>query len=135
AKIELLGWRAIGLRCPDHEVDLRNGAQPYPVSLIQMPNGTGKTTTLNLLRATLSGSAEQLSKSEISGLRRRGDSGKKGEFVVRLNVDSHLMTLELKLDFESGSVKYRTSVGSGVKEGFFPPKTIARFLTPAFVEL
>ena len=42
---------------PDFKIDLMNGKEPAKVSLIQMPNGTGKTTTLDMLKAALDGSA------------------------------------------------------------------------------
>ena len=65
-RIEIAGWRGEGLRCPDIAVDLvRDGRIPQ-VSLVQMPNGTGKTTTLELLNATLNGGR--------SGLAARKDS-------------------------------------------------------------
>ena len=48
--LRILGWKAKGLRCPDHEIELLGGRDRlFGVSLIQMPNGTGKTTTLELL--------------------------------------------------------------------------------------
>ena len=57
ATMRILGWKAEGLRCPDHDIDFSADTNEInPVTLIQMPNGTGKTTTLNLLRAALSGS-------------------------------------------------------------------------------
>ena len=51
--IKLIGWSCRGFRSPDHEVELLNEkGSPYHVSLIQMPNGTGKTTTIiNLINA------------------------------------------------------------------------------------
>jgi ABC-type branched-subunit amino acid transport system ATPase component len=48
-KIELFGWSSRGLRCPDVDVELTLHGKVAPVSLIQMPNGTGKTTTLDCL--------------------------------------------------------------------------------------
>ena len=52
--IRLLGWSAQGFRCPDHKVSLqRSERTPYTVSLLQMPNGTGKTTTLELYMALM----------------------------------------------------------------------------------
>ena len=43
--LRILGWTAEGLRCPDHEVNCCDAdGNPFAVSLIQMPNGTGKTT-------------------------------------------------------------------------------------------
>jgi DNA sulfur modification protein DndD len=88
----LLGWSASGLRCPDHEVNLclpDNHFLPYPVTLVQMPNGTGKTTTLTMLRAALSGSAKEWNSEKIRALRRSGDSATFGQFVVKIAVNNN----------------------------------------------
>ena len=69
-KIELLGWSSVGLRCPDVEIQLTMHGKVAPVSLIQMPNGTGKTTTLDMLMATLNGVAEKWTPEKV---RRRYD--------------------------------------------------------------
>src|SRR5215213_9465405 len=54
--VRIAGWEAKGLRCPDHRVSFENSVGgTHRISLLQMPNGTGKTTTLKLLRAALSG--------------------------------------------------------------------------------
>ncbi len=54
-KIEIIGWKTKGLRCPDMDINLLFGVNQAHVSLIQMPNGTAKTTTLSLIRAAMSG--------------------------------------------------------------------------------
>ena len=42
-KLSIAGWETENLRCPDMEVNLVNSSGNIPpVSLIQMPNGTGK---------------------------------------------------------------------------------------------
>ena len=46
--IEIKGWKSEGLRCPD--VDFNLDKNKRLITLIQMPNGTGKTTTLKLLK-------------------------------------------------------------------------------------
>jgi len=64
--IKILEWQAKGFRCPDHKIDLRASEdKTYAISLIQMPNGTGKTTTLNLIQASLSGSAKYWSSEKV----------------------------------------------------------------------
>ena len=88
--LRILGWEAEGLRCPDHEVDCRdNQGRPFGVSLIQMPNGTGKTTTLSLLRAALSGAAENGSwiQKQVRDLQKRDDTDTGGLFELRLAVN------------------------------------------------
>ena len=67
AIMRILGWKAHGLRCPDHEIDCTDtDNNVHSVTLIQMPNGTGKTTTLALLRAALSGAAVAVSYTHLT---------------------------------------------------------------------
>ncbi|HAG80007.1 MAG TPA: hypothetical protein DCL61_02295 [Cyanobacteria bacterium UBA12227] len=133
----LLGWSASGLRCPDHEVHLSppNSIQPYPVTLVQMPNGTGKTTTLNMLRATLSGAARQWSSEKIREFRRSSNSSQIGKFIIKLAVNGNRLTFELELDFKKGRSMYRTSYGTGIQDGFCPPAQLRKFLNLDFVNL
>lgn len=136
--ISLQGWASEGLRCPDVQIDLegRNGA-PAKVALIQMPNGTGKTTTLEMLRATLTGRATEWSPDQIISYRRAGDSNEYGSFRVTLLVDGRPLTVELILNFEEGAVRYRTtSPGSGgVVQRWAPPPALRKFLTREFLDL
>jgi ABC-type branched-subunit amino acid transport system ATPase component len=70
AQVRLLGWKASGLRCPDHEISrVRADGTPHHVSLIQMPNGTGKTTVHELIRAALSGPEAWTDVTESRSLR------------------------------------------------------------------
>ncbi|MBE9226201.1 AAA family ATPase [Phormidium sp. LEGE 05292] len=133
----LLGWSASGLRCPDHEVSLYESdiSKTYPVTLIQMPNGTGKTTTLNMLRATLSGSAKNWKPDEVRELRRTGSYDKSGQFIVRLAIDNEPLTFELNFDFKEGKAFYRTSSYIGIEDGFSPRLRLRKFFTPEFVKL
>lgn len=137
-RISLAGWASKGLRCPDVEIDLtgRNGT-PARVALVQMPNGTGKTTTLELLRATLTGSAAEWAPATVRELRRPGESNDTGQFRVTLLVDGKPLTFELLLDFEAGSTSYRTTLPSsgGVVPRWDPPAAMLQFLTPAFLGL
>lgn len=133
-ELSLLGWSATGLRCPDHTIDLRKSdTKPYRVSLVQMPNGTGKTTTLRMLRAALSG--VDWEPEQIRQMRASSDSASKGQFVVRLAVNDRPLTFELNLNFDTGEARYRTTQGAGVQDGFRPPSGLAPFLSPRFVEL
>lgn len=137
-QIKLLGWASSGLRCPDIEINLTGTkGGPAAVALIQMPNGTGKTTTLELLRVALTGDAAQLSPIEIMELRRPNTHNANGSFRVTLLADDRPVTFELLFDFESGNLSIRTSAsaGGGVKNGWHPPFALRQFLTPAFLDL
>ena len=134
--LRILGWKAEGLRCPDHEVDCRDShGQPFGVSLIQMPNGTGKTTTLSLLRAALSGAAEngRWSQKQVRDLRKRDDTNTGSLFELRLAVNEKPLTIIMEFDFQSGRVNYKTTWGTGQADGFEPPLELRRFMKDDFV--
>ena len=79
--IKILEWKASGFRCPDHKINLQKSENtPYGISLIQMPNGTGKTTTLNLIQAGLSGSASHWSKEKVTEFRKRDNQSSSAIF-------------------------------------------------------
>jgi DNA sulfur modification protein DndD len=137
AVMQILGWKATGLRCPDHEIDFRKPeGNLHSVSLIQMPNGTGKTTTLKLLRAALSGSATDGSWDgrEVRELRKLGAGLNHGTFEVRLLLNEQRVTIIMDFDFENSRVQYKTTHGSGQKNGFEPPFEFRRFMTENFVK-
>jgi predicted nucleic acid-binding Zn-ribbon protein len=137
AIMQILGWTATGLRCPDHHVDFRSKTGGlYGTSLVQMPNGTGKTTTIDLLRATLSGSANDGSwdRDMVRGLQKREGRPSHGSFEVRLQLNEQLVTIILNLDFENGRASYKTTHGKGQSDGFHPPRDFQRFLTETFVK-
>jgi septal ring factor EnvC (AmiA/AmiB activator) len=101
-----------------------------------MPNGTGKTTTIDLLRATLSGSATNGSwdRDMVRGLQKREGRPSHGSFEVRLQLNEQLVTIILNLDFKNGRASYKTTHGKGQSDGFHPPRDFQRFLTETFVK-
>lgn len=136
AEARILGWKAEGLRCPDHEIACCDESdRPYPVTLIQMPNGTGKTTTLTLLRAALSGSAatEHWDASTVQEYRKREPASSSGTFDVRLLLNERRITVRMLFDFDAGRVGYKTTRGHGQVSGFEPPADFSQFLNPSFV--
>jgi predicted ATP-binding protein involved in virulence len=134
--MRILGWKAEGLRCPDHEISCADSeGRPSQIVLIQMPNGTGKTTTLDLLRATLSGSARD-GKWEVARVKeyqKKGALNSDGVFEVRLLLNDKRVTIIMYFDFESGRIHYKTTRGSGQEDGFDPPNEFKRFLHDNFV--
>jgi DNA sulfur modification protein DndD len=136
--VRVLGWRARGLRCPDYRVSFSRNAdnETYPVSFLQMPNGVGKTTTLKLLRAALSGTGpgqEDWTADAIRQMRKNART-RTGEFEVSLLVDRRRLTFTLKFDFEGEAFRQTTTAPTGgQKPGFAPPRELRRFLNPDFV--
>ncbi len=136
-RIELIGWSSQGLRCPDIDINLINGTNPAHVTLIQMPNGTGKTTTLKMIRAAMNGEAKRWTSTEIQNLRRPGENNSEGKFILNLRIDGRPLTFELTLNFDDCQVHYRTtSPGSGgITPDWNPPPNVRRFLDDRFVKL
>ncbi len=135
-QLKLLGWEATGLRCPDHVIDFSRGKNGvYPISLVQMPNGTGKTTALHLLRAALSGAAAEWTPAQVRELRKKDGGNDVGCFTLRLMHDDRRITIAITLDFDDGKARYGTTVASGLKQGFHPPQQLKPFLRPEFVKL
>jgi DNA sulfur modification protein DndD len=136
-KITLLGWESVGLRCPDMAIDLTLSGKVPKVSLVQMPNGTGKTTTLELIKAALNGAARDWSSAEVIRLKRAGASNDSGKFILRLLADSEPLTFELSFDFLEEKVSYRTTFkgAGGIKDDWVPPPDVRRFLNDRFVQL
>ena len=136
--IRIAGWESRGLRCPDHRISLEmnSGGETYPVSLIQMPNGTGKTTTLRLLRAALSGARGDagFGREDVTALRKQERGREKGSFQVRLVVDDRTVTITLEFDFGRGDVKCFTTLQSGMKTGFHPPRASEALLSAEVVD-
>ncbi|MFC1661551.1 ATP-binding protein, partial [Gemmatimonadota bacterium] len=119
-RLEILGWKSTGLRSPDFEIDLTvDGSRVHRVSLIQMPNGTGKTTTLRCLRAALTGEARDWSPEDVKELGRRDVHS--GYFKLQLRADGRPITFNVEFDFVEGSVTYSTTFGRGMQSDYLPP--------------
>lgn len=135
-EVKLLGWKAEGLRCPDCDISFeREGGGVHPLVLLQMPNGTGKTTTLHLLRATLSGDTVWgTDPYEVKRFRKDEDQSS-GTFQVRLLHNHRRLTITLSFDFDSSEVRYETTLPSGIEAGFHPPRDLRQFFRSDFVRL
>lgn len=135
-ELRVLGWRYENLRGGLRDVNIDLESSPGRWALIQMPNGTGKTTTMSLFRATFSG--ESLSPDFIRDLR-AADDVDTGLFEVRLSIDDKPFRIQLRLNFKDASYQYwtaRSEVRSGgLEEGLLLPVDLKRLLTPDFTRL
>ena len=143
--LRILGWKSKGLRCAN--VSLKFNPENR-VDFIQMNNGVGKTTTLNLIRAALTGEKhisliDEKSKGKndldlVHELLKKGMS--EGKFILDtiINDDkytfivniSRCQTLEDSITFDTSS----TELG-GENSGWTPPQNARPFLTKDFIQL
>lgn len=121
-KIRVLGWKYENIRRMGNlTVDLtRENDGVYANSLIMMPNGTGKTTTLYLIRAILSGSAMEWKEREVRSYRPAMDDVDEGRFILKMAFNDDIYYYILHLNYEEGTVWYETSsamMAGGYEEG------------------
>ena len=90
---------------------------PHHVSMIQMANGTGKTTTLELIRALLSQSGKNFSPDEIADLKPKKLDADFGRVDLTVSFDEDKYTLTLELDYQTGEHKYYTTSAAGKHGG------------------
>lgn len=142
ASLRILWWESEGLRVPDFRVDLQSSesGQVTRVTLIQAPNGTVKTTTLNLLRAALSGEALGWGQETIAQFSRKnhltGELSKpEGHFIVSCLCSGLRYTFALRFDFTNNTCHYETTTPQGLIKEFKPAPALRPFLEPGFVRL
>ncbi|ODR83294.1 hypothetical protein BG842_14075 [Haladaptatus sp. W1] len=122
----------------DLKLDLtRSNGDPHHISLVQMPNGTGKTTTMGLIRTLLLGN--ELTEEEVRSYQPNDFDAIQGSFEVDFESPDDIFTLRLELDYEIGDYSYRhikpQEVGGGDTPGHFIPNELENVLTEDFVDL
>lgn len=133
--LRVSGWRYENVRGGIRDIVVSLDENPR-WTLVQMPNGTGKTTTMTLMRAVLTGA--DLTPEEVTALRADDDT-EQGLFELRLSIDDKPYRIELELDFVARRAVYwttRASIQSGGREqGWNLPSLLRKLLTPEFTKL
>lgn len=134
-ELRVVGWRYENIRGGIRDVSIAPDEGPR-WTLVQMPNGTGKTTTMTLMRAALTGA--DFTPDEVTALR-ADDETEHGLFELRLVIDGKPYRVELHLDFVGRRASYTTTraqlQGGGSEEGWQLPPLLRRLLTPEFTKL
>ncbi|MCL6597496.1 MAG: AAA family ATPase [Alicyclobacillus macrosporangiidus] len=135
--VRIRGWSYRNIRgVYDLDVSLlRDNSSPYPCTLIMMPNGTGKTTTMTLLRAVFTGEATKWSQEQVREFKPTGRNVTDGEFKATLTIDGNVYVVVIQLNYEYGTANYRTSrINSGYEYGHLLPLYARNVFTKRFVE-
>lgn len=145
-KVSIKSWETENLRCPDMKVDLMLDGKLPRVSLIQMPNGTAKSTLLELMQICLSGS--ELKPEQVKDFKDPTGNPLKGffELVLSLHDKSKKGDISMKLffDFQRNSYRYQTNnsdfkdeddISSGVDNVYNPPNELRPYLQKQIIEL
>lgn len=128
--IKILGWSYENIRrFKKLDIDLSQETLSLPhVSLVMMRNGTGKTTTIHLIRAILSGTAKNWSSEQVREFRPKGKDVDYGKFVLRIKFNQDVYFYTLLLDYENGKASYQTSrvsnTSGGLEDGRILPTAL-----------
>lgn len=136
-KVKILGWSYRGIRGVNNlDIDLyKDNKLPYQTTLIMMPNGTGKTTTISLLRAIFDGSAISWNSDKVKEFRPPFHVAE-GSFTTRMLLDDVSYSISINLNYIQGYASYSTSrVGQqgGLNFGHNLPEYIKDVFTKEFV--
>ncbi|WP_312443687.1 hypothetical protein [Lacrimispora sp.] len=108
----------------------------YKNNFIMMGNGTGKTTTINLIKGLLDGSAEFWDKEQVESYRPlKNESVTQGQFSVTVKFDEKFYKYFLNLNYKEGkaSISCTTSLQGGYEGKRSFPEAIESLFTPEFV--
>lgn len=110
-EIKILGWSYENIRrFKNLTIDLLNGGCSLPhITLVMMRNGTGKTTTIQLIRAVLNGSATNWSAEQVREFRPKDKDISCGKFCLNVKFDSNTYFFSLLLNYDEGVASYQTS--------------------------
>lgn len=129
-EISILGWSYKNIRrFGDLRIDLSpNLVTPPKVSLIMMRNGTGKTTTIHLIRAVLNGTATSWTPKQIREFKPQNSDVSDGAFSLSIRFDRDIYYYSLLFDYDRGTARYLTSrvsnTGGGQEEGRNLPSSL-----------
>lgn len=133
--LRIVGWGYKNIRGM-RDVHIHLGDTPAQWTLIQMPNGTGKTTTLTLMRLALSGEEPDV---RLVHSFRPDDTTVQGEFYLLITVDGEKCWLILQFDYIERTMRPFTSRASLDSGGYEPGRRLKRdlqdLLKPAFTRL
>lgn len=134
--IEILGWGYENIRrFGNMNIDLRQGRSSLPhICLVMMRNGTGKTTTIQLIRAVLNGTATTWNAQQVKEFRPKEREVAYGKFNLTVKFDGNTYYYTLRFDYERGKAEYQTSRVSGVGGGLEEGRSLPRSLEDVFDE-
>ena len=103
-------------------------------NFIMMANGTGKTTTMTLIKGLLDGSAAEWTPSEVKSFKPTTTIGDNGEFSITVKFDEKQYKYFLSLDYAKGISKIETlAPPKGRENGLRLPEAIKGIFTSEFV--
>ncbi len=103
-------------------------------NFVMMANGTGKTTTMTLIKGLLDGSAATWDAETVKSFMPMATQAPNGEFSITVKFDERQYKYFLSLDYVNGTTKVETlAPPRGRENGLLLPATLKGIFTPEFV--
>lgn len=103
-------------------------------NFVMMANGTGKTTTMTLIKGLLDASAAKWPVDHVKSFAPTTTTGDNGEFSITVKFDEKQYKYFLSLDYVHGTAKIETlAPPKGRESGLRLPEAIKGIFTPEFV--
>jgi len=138
--VSISGWETKGLRCPDMNVSFEKTALKNQINLVLMPNGTGKSTIIELISTALTGNT--LNSENISSFKGNDNLEDVGHFILHLKLSQEKdrvksITFQLNFDFISNEINFFTKQDDtvGLEQGWHAPVALQPFLNNKCVEV
>ncbi len=113
---------------------LNNSGGVIKNNFVMMANGTGKTTTMTLIKGLLDGSAAKWSADYVKSFSPTTTTSDNGEFSITVKFDEKQFKYFLSLDYVNGVAKIETlAPPKGRELGLRLPEAIKGIFTPEFV--
>lgn len=104
-------------------------------SFIMMANGTGKTTTMSLIKGVFDGSANGWSSSIVKTYAPTTVTSNNGEFSIKVKFDEKIYHYFLVFDYTAGTARIETAaMPKGRENGRILPESIKTIFTEEFVK-
>lgn len=103
-------------------------------NFIMMANGTGKTTTMELIKGLFDGTAAGWTASKVRSFVPTLTEADRGEFSITVKFDDRQYKYFLSMNYKDGTVQVETSAPpKGREAGLRLPESIRGIFTPEFV--
>lgn len=112
-----------------------DNGNPIKNNFVMMANGTGKTTTMELIKGLLDGSAADWEREKIKSFSPTTSESEAGVFSITVKFDNRQYKYFLHLNYNSGvaNIKTTTTKLGGMEDGRHLPDALKGIFTPEFV--
>ena len=112
-----------------------DNGNPIKNNFVMMANGTGKTTTMELIKGLLDGSAADWEREKIKSFAPTTSESEAGVFSITVKFDNRQYKYFLHLNYNSGvaNIKTTTTKLGGMEDGRHLPDALKGIFTPEFV--